>query len=183
MELIDNISTLLGDDLKRTLTPGARMKIAASCFSIYAFEALKEELERIDSLEFLFTSPTFVPSDVTDKFRKERREFHIPRAERERSFYGTEFEIQLKNKLTPKAIASLPIAQETIDGKTVVIVDQDALAACFDTGVTEELVKKLAARKPLRGVFRDAGFSSDDVKINVKQIFKLLSPATEVKPI
>lgn len=78
---------------------------------------------------------------------------------------------------------SLPIAQETIDGKTVLFVDQDALVACFDTGVTEELVKKLAARKPLRAVFRDAGFASDDVKINVEQIFKLLSPTTEVKAI
>lgn len=78
---------------------------------------------------------------------------------------------------------SLPIAQETINGKTVFFVDQNALAACFDKGVTEELVKKLAARKPLRAVFRDAGFSSDAVKINVEQIFKLLSPGTEVKAI
>lgn len=78
---------------------------------------------------------------------------------------------------------SLPIAQEKIAGKTVFFVDQNALAACFDTGVTEELVKKLAARKPLRAVFRDAGFSSDSVKINVEQIFKLVSPGTEVKAI
>lgn len=105
MELIDNISTLLGDNLKRTIAPGAKLKIAASCFSIYAFEALKKELEQIDSLEFIFTAPTFVPSEVTDKLRKERREFHIPKSERERSFYGTEFEIQLKNKLTQRAIA------------------------------------------------------------------------------
>ena len=77
MELIDNISTLLGDNLKRSIAPGAKLKIAASCFSIYAFEALKEELERIDSLEFIFTAPTFVPAEVTDKFKKERREFHI----------------------------------------------------------------------------------------------------------
>lgn len=105
MELIDNISSLLGDNLKRSIVPGAKLKIAASCFSIYAFEALKAELERIDSLEFIFTSPTFVPAEVTDKLKKERREFHIPKAERERSFYGTEFEIQLKNKLTQRAIA------------------------------------------------------------------------------
>jgi adenine-specific DNA-methyltransferase len=77
----------------------------------------------------------------------------------------------------------LPINQETIDGKTVFFVDQNALAACFDTGVTEELVKKLAARKPLRAVFRDSGFGSDAVKINVEQIFKLISPGTEVKTI
>lgn len=105
MGLIDNINRLLGDDLKQTITPGAKLKIAASCFSIYAFEALKEQLESIESLQFVFTSPTFVPDEMTDQVRKERREFHIPKAERERSFYGGEFEIQLKNKLTQKAIA------------------------------------------------------------------------------
>ncbi len=105
MELIDNISNLLGDNLKETIAPGAKLKIAASCFSIYAFEALKQELESIDSLEFIFTAPTFVPSEATDGIKKERREFHIPKADREKSFYGTEFEIQLKNKLTQKAIA------------------------------------------------------------------------------
>jgi adenine-specific DNA-methyltransferase len=78
---------------------------------------------------------------------------------------------------------SLPIAQEVIDGKSVFFVDDNALAACFDTGITEELVKKIAARKPLRVVFRDAGFSNDSVKINVEQIFKLISPGTEVKAI
>jgi adenine-specific DNA-methyltransferase len=76
---------------------------------------------------------------------------------------------------------SLPIAQEIIDGKAVFFVDGNALAACFDTGITEDLVKKIAARKPLRVVFRDAGFSDDSVKINVDQIFKLMSPDTEVK--
>lgn len=105
MELIDNISNLLGDSLKQSIKPGAKLKIAASCFSIYAFEALRNELEQIDSLEFIFTAPTFVPGEVTDRFKKERREFHIPKAEREKSFYGTEFEIQLKNKLTQRAIA------------------------------------------------------------------------------
>jgi len=78
---------------------------------------------------------------------------------------------------------SLPMAQETIDDKAVFFVDGNALAACFDTGVTEELVKKIAARKPLRAVFRDAGFNGDSVKINVEQIFKLMSPGTEVKAI
>ena len=105
MEIIDNISKLLGDDLKRTVAPKAKLRIAASCFSIYAFEALKKELERVDSLEFIFTSPTFVPHEVTDKIKKERREFFIPKQERERGFYGTEFEIQLRNKLTQRAIA------------------------------------------------------------------------------
>ena len=105
MELIDNITRLLGDDLKATLKPRSRLKIAASCFSIYAFEALKAELEKIEELSFIFTSPTFTASEVTDKIRKERKEFHIPKQDRERSLYGSEFEIQLRNKLTQRAIA------------------------------------------------------------------------------
>lgn len=105
MELIDNINTLLGDDLKKSLTHGTKLKIAASCFSIYAYEALKSELEKVESLEFIFTSPTFTTSEATDKVKKERREFHIPKADRERSLYGSEFEIQLRNQLTQRAIA------------------------------------------------------------------------------
>ncbi|HKK34063.1 MAG TPA: hypothetical protein VJ934_10960, partial [Desulfomicrobiaceae bacterium] len=105
MKIIDNINSLLGDDLKASLPSKSRLKIAASCFSIYAYEALKSELAKVDSLEFIFTAPTFVPDEVTDKFRKERREFFIPKADRERSLYGSEFEIQLKNKLNQRAIA------------------------------------------------------------------------------
>jgi adenine-specific DNA-methyltransferase len=76
---------------------------------------------------------------------------------------------------------ALPISQQTIAGKTVFFVDGNALAACFDIGIDEDFVKQLAAHKPLRVVFRDAGFVSDSVKINVEQVFKLLSPATEIK--
>lgn len=78
---------------------------------------------------------------------------------------------------------SLPISNEMIQGKSVFFVDEDALVACFDKqgGVDEDFVKELAKRQPLRVVFRDAGFKSDSVKINVEQIFKLLSPSTEVK--
>lgn len=78
---------------------------------------------------------------------------------------------------------SLPIAEEAIEGKTIFFVDENALAACFDKEINEELVKKLAARKPLRAVFRDSGYGNDSVKINVEQIFKLISPSTEVKSI
>jgi Helicase conserved C-terminal domain/SNF2-related domain len=105
MEVIDNISHLLGESLKQTIAPGAKLRIAASCFSIYAFEALKAELEKIDSLQFIFTSPTFVPGEVTDRVRREHRQFHIPKLERERNLYGTEFEVRLRNELTQKAIA------------------------------------------------------------------------------
>lgn len=78
---------------------------------------------------------------------------------------------------------SLSIAHEEVEGKTVFFVDENAIVACFETGVSEDLVKQLAARKPLRAVFRDAGFADDSVKINVEQIFKLMSPDTEVKAI
>ena len=76
---------------------------------------------------------------------------------------------------------SLPIQQKQIVGKTVFYVDGNALVACFDPKISEELVKELATLKPLRAVFRDSGYESDSVKINVEQIFKLLSPKTEVK--
>jgi len=105
MEILDNISHLLGDNLKSTISPHGKIKIAASCFSIYAYEALKGELEQIDSLQFIFTSPTFIPEQVTDKLKKEKREFHIPKLQRESSLYGTEFELRLKNELTQRAIA------------------------------------------------------------------------------
>jgi len=105
MEIIDNLNKLLGDDLKVTLTRGSKLRIAASTFSIYAFEALRKELEGVEELEFIFTAPTFVASQATDKVKRERREFYIPRTKRESSLYGSEFEIRLRNKLTQRAIA------------------------------------------------------------------------------
>lgn len=105
MEAIDNLNVLLGDSLKQTLEPGSKLWIAASCFSMFAYQTLKDELEQIEELEFIFTSPTFSHGEATDKIRKERREFFIPKLERERSLFGTEFEIQLRNQLTQKAVA------------------------------------------------------------------------------
>lgn len=105
MELIDNKATLLGDDLKKELTKGAKIKIVASCFSIYAFEALKKELSSISELQFIFPTPTFVQKGVADKIKKETREYFIPNPLRESSLYGTEFEIRLRNQLTQKIIA------------------------------------------------------------------------------
>lgn len=101
MELIDNRSKTLKDDLSIEIHRGSKLSIAAACFSIYAFKELKKELENIDELRFIFTSPTF----ITEKARKEKREFYIPRLNRERSLYGTEFEIKLRNELTQKSIA------------------------------------------------------------------------------
>ena len=80
MKIIDNISHLLGDDLKETIKAGARLKIAASCFSIYAFEALKDELEKIDSLEFIFTAPAFLPGSGDGQAEEESiASFRFPR--------------------------------------------------------------------------------------------------------
>ncbi|WP_218118653.1 site-specific DNA-methyltransferase [Billgrantia gudaonensis] len=76
---------------------------------------------------------------------------------------------------------TLPIRSEPLQGKTVFFVDDNALVACFDIGITEDLVKELARHEPLRVVFRDNGFVSDAVKINVEQIFRQLSPSTEVR--
>lgn len=78
---------------------------------------------------------------------------------------------------------ALPITKQSIQGKDVFFVDGNALAACFDahSGIDEALVKELATHQPLRVVFRDAGFKDSAVKINVEQIFKLLSPATDIK--
>ena len=101
MELIDNITKTLKDDLKVTISEGSKLSIAAASFSIYAFRELKEELEKIEELRFIFTSPTF----TTEKEKKEKREFYIPRLNRERSLYGTEFEVKLRNELNQKAIA------------------------------------------------------------------------------
>ena len=101
MELINNITKTLRDDLSVEIQHGSKVSIAAACFSIYAFQELKSQLKDIDELRFIFTSPTF----ITEKPRKEKREFYIPRLNRERSLYGTEFEVKLRNELTQKAIA------------------------------------------------------------------------------
>lgn len=101
MELINNTTKTLKDDLSMEIKKSSKLSIAAACFSMYAFQELKEQLIDIDELRFIFTSPTF----VAEKTKKEKREFYIPRLNRERSLYGTEFEIKLRNELTQKAIA------------------------------------------------------------------------------
>lgn len=101
MELINNTTKILKDDLNEEIKEGSKLSIASACFSIYAFQELKKQLSKIDELRFIFTSPTF----TTEKVPKEKREFYIPRLNREKSLYGTEFEIKLRNELTQKAIA------------------------------------------------------------------------------
>lgn len=101
MEIIDNIHKTWCADLSNTIKKGSKVSIAASCFSIYAFQELKNALEGIEELRFVFTSPTL----ISDKPDKQKREFYIPRLHRERSLMGTEFEVKLRNELTQRAIA------------------------------------------------------------------------------
>jgi len=101
MEIIDNVNKTLKDDLSAEIKAGSKISIAAACFSIYAYQELKSQLKNIDELRFIFTSPTF----TAEKAKKEKREFYIPRLSRERSLYGTEFEVRLRNELSQKAIA------------------------------------------------------------------------------
>ncbi|MHC1694008.1 MAG: helicase-related protein [Eubacteriales bacterium] len=101
MEIFDNINKTIKDDLTKTIDKGSHISIAAACFSIYAYQVLKKQLDNIEELKFIFTSPAF----ITEKAKKEKREFYIPRLNREMSLYGTEFEVKLRNELSQKAIA------------------------------------------------------------------------------
>ena len=101
MQILDNINQTVRSDLQVSIKKGSKVSIAAACFSIYAYQELKKQLDSIDELRFIFTSPTF----IQEKIPKEKREFYIPRLNRERSLYGTDFEIKLRNELTQKAIA------------------------------------------------------------------------------
>lgn len=101
MEIFNNTTKVVKDDLENRIQSGSRISIAAACFSIYAYQELKAQLESCDELRFIFTSPTF----VAEKTTKERREFYIPRLKREKSLYGTEFEVRLRNELRQKAVA------------------------------------------------------------------------------
>lgn len=101
METFNNTTKVVKDDLVKKIKSGSSVSVAAACFSIYAYQALKDELEGCDAFRFIFTSPTF----VAEKTSKERREFYIPRLNREKSLYGTEFEVRLRNELKQKAVA------------------------------------------------------------------------------
>lgn len=101
MQILDNINRTVRSDLQASIKKGSKLSIAAACFSIYAYQELKKQLDGVDQLRFIFTSPTF----IQEKIPKEKREFYIPRLNRERSLYGTDFEIKLRNELTQKAIA------------------------------------------------------------------------------
>ena len=101
VKVINNITETVKDDLVLTLKKGSKVSVAAACFSMYSYKELKKQMEGVDEFRFIFTSPTF----TTEKATKEKREFYIPRMNRESSLYGTEFEIKLRNEMTQKAIA------------------------------------------------------------------------------
>lgn len=100
-KVLDNINDKVIDDLKSSINRNSRVSIAAASFSIYAYEALKKELNSVEEFRFLFTGETF----TKEKAKKEAREFYIPRLSRERSLYGTDFEVKLRNELSQQAIA------------------------------------------------------------------------------
>ncbi len=101
MKIFDNITDIVRDDLEKTIANGSKVSIAAACFSMYAYKELKSQLEQVDAFHFIFTSPTF----VEERAEKQKREFYIPRLNRENSLYGTEFEIKLRNEMTQRAVA------------------------------------------------------------------------------
>lgn len=105
MKTIDNLNSVLGDDLKSEIRPGSKVRMAASVFSIYAFEALREELESLGGLEFIFTDPAFSSASVQGSTRREHRTYFIPPLAGEAGLTGTEFEVRLRNRLTQRAIA------------------------------------------------------------------------------
>ena len=101
VKIFDNVTNTVRDDLRAEIVRGSRVSIAAACFSMYAYQELREQLASVEEFRFLFTSPTF----IREKAAKEKREFYIPRISRETSLYGTEFEVRLRNEMTQRAIA------------------------------------------------------------------------------
>ncbi|WP_455652110.1 helicase-related protein [Phascolarctobacterium sp.] len=101
MKVFNNITDILRDDMTSTITKGSKVSIAAACFSMYAYNELKKQLENIEEFRFIFTYPTF----IAEKAEKQKREFYIPRLNREHSLYGTEFELKLRNEMTQRAVA------------------------------------------------------------------------------
>ena len=166
MELINNTTKTLKNDLSVEIKQGSKLSIAAACFSIYAFQELKEQLSQIEQLRFIFTSPTF----VTEKAKKERREFYIPRLTRERSLYGTEFEIKLRNELTQKAIArecaewirqkvtfKSNVSDKSIQGQ--IVVDSVGYTPMFSDGhetkVKDNPLNENFAKKEFQALWRE----------------------------
>lgn len=162
MEPIDNRSKLLGDDLKKEIKSCSIIKIVASYFSIYAYEALKEQLNSIEELEFIFSTPTFVNEGITDKLKKEKREYYIPKHMRENSLYGTEFEVRLRNQLTQKVIA-----KECADWiKNKVIFKSNTTENKLQNFILVDNGEKKLCYMPINGfTSADLGYEKDNMMI------------------
>lgn len=145
MKYIDNVTETVRDDMVQTIKKGSKLSIAAACFSMYAYNELRAQLDSIDELRFIFTSPTF----VTEKTEKQKREFFIPRRDREQSLYGTEFEIKLRNEMTQRAVARecadwirkkvrfrSNISGENMAGFATVVSDEEQVAYSTLNGFT-----------------------------------------------
>lgn len=100
MNIFDNVSNIVKDDMIKTISVSNSVSIAMACFSICAYKELKMQLEGVKEFRFIFTSPTF----VAEKESKQNQEIYIPKHNRQQSLYGTEFEIKLRNGMTQKAI-------------------------------------------------------------------------------
>jgi len=102
MKIIDNKVDKLGDNLKDKIKKGADLEVCASIFSMYGYKYLKRELENVESFKFIFTDPAFIQKSNDDKMF---REFEINANIREKSLFGSEFEVKLKNELNGQEIA------------------------------------------------------------------------------
>jgi adenine-specific DNA-methyltransferase len=170
-----------------------RIRLAGAKIRTVLEEKLEQELKgseehtsltsRLDSLDIGFRVLKVDSSNFTDVYQRpdeltqDKLALQVDNLKRGRSSEDLLFQVLLDWGVD----LALPVTEERIAGRRVFFVDDDALAACFDTGLDEAFVKALAARAPLRAVFRDAGYASDAVKINIEQIFKALSPHTELK--
>ncbi|MDQ0221662.1 helicase-related protein [Streptococcus moroccensis] len=139
---IDNRTKRLGDELRNYLTEGSHVKMAAATFSMFAYQQLKEELEKIDELKFLFTSPTFINSEI----EKQYREYTIPKRDREDSLFGRTYELKLMNELTQKTLARecANWVRRKVTFKSIMVNEE------IDTGIRIESGDKTVAVDRLR---------------------------------
>ncbi len=166
--MYDNINKTVKDNLAVTIKKGDKISIASAYFSIYAYQALKKQLDGIDELRFIFTSPTF----LEEKTPRERREFYIPRLDRERSLYGTEFEVKLRNELTQKAIA-----KECADWIRRKVQFRSNQTNDNITGFMNVVGEEVSTYMPLQGfTTADIGFERGNNIIN--PVTKMFAPLT-----
>lgn len=169
-KFLDNIHDKVSDDLKQTIKRGDKISIIAGVFSIYAYEILKKELNNIDEFRFIFTGDTF----TKEKAPKEAREFYIPRLNRERSLYGTDFEVRLRNELNQQAIA-----KECADWiRRKALFRSNIAGTSMSPFMNIENAENCTAYTPFNN-FTTAELGEDRGNNAYSAIFKLSSPAAE----